>query len=220
MKQKQTIGYKEVTFRGIERNYIICDIRVHPASTQLVKDNKGNTIKQRLTGLLVGKKVKFDESNLKLLEKLKKLRKRTKITVIYNRGIATEDLRNVTVIDITTEAELKEKISYLFDTNNMLSSTTEKTKYKTYTQRGTNIIKKHSIKGLSNSTNKYYIQQDLFGNTIFTTNEFTEEITDTRQIFPTKNNYIELNIDKLIELLEQEEAKGRKTYVVVKTKVQ
>ena len=189
MKQKQTIGYKEVTFRGIEGNYIICDIRVHPASIQLVKDNKGNTIKQRFTGLLVGKKVKFDESNLKLLEKLKKLRKRTKITVIYNKAISLEDLRDVTIIDITNKAELEEKISYLFDVDEMILSATEKAKYKSSIQKGKDIIKKNHIKGVDNTAIKYNAQQ-------------------------------ELSVNEFIELLKQEEAKGRKTYVVVKTKAQ
>lgn len=219
MKQKQTIGYKEVTFRGIEGNYIICDIRVHPASTQLVKDNKGNTIKQRLTGLLMGKKVKFDESNLKLLEKLKKLRKRTKITVIYNKAISLEDLRDVTIIDITNKAELEEKISYLFDVDEMILSATEKAKYKSSIQKGKDIIKKNHIKGVDNTAIKYNAQQDLYDGITFTINEIPEEPPITKQLFTSKD-YKELSVNEFIELLKQEEAKGRKTYVVVKTKAQ
>lgn len=219
MKQKQTIGYKEVTFRGIEGNYIICDIRVHPASIQLVKDNKGNTIKQRFTGLLVGKKVKFDESNLKLLEKLKKLRKRTKITVIYNKAISLEDLRDVTIIDITNKAELEEKISYLFDVDEMILSATEKAKYKSSIQKGKDIIKKNHIKGVDNTAIKYNAQQDLYDGITFTINEIPEEPPITKQLFTSKD-YKELSVNEFIELLKQEEAKGRKTYVVVKTKAQ
>lgn len=218
MKQKQTIGYKEVTFRGIEGNYIICDIRVHPASTQLVKDNKGNTIKQRLTGLLVGKKVKFDESNLKLLEKLKKLRKRTKITVIYNKAISLEDLRDVTIIDIANKAELEEKISYLFDVDEMILSATEKAKYKSSIQKGKDIIKKNHIKGVNNTTIKYNAQQDLYDGITFTINEIPEEPPITKQLFTSKE-YKELSVNEFIELLKQEEAKGIDTYVIVKTKV-
>lgn len=218
MKQKQTIGYKEVTFRGIEGNYIICDIRVHPASTQLVKDNKGNTIKQRLTGLLMGKKVKFDESNLKLLEKLKKLKKRTKITVIYNKAISLEDLRDVTIIDIANKAELEEKISYLFDVDEMILSATEKAKYKSSIQKGKDIIKKNHIKGVNNTTIKYNAQQDLYDGITFTINEIPEEPPITKQLFTSKE-YKELSVNEFIELLKQEEAKGIDTYVIVKTKV-
>lgn len=219
MKQKQIINQTIAKIKRIEENYIVCKLQLYTPYSRIIRDKKNKKIKIKYDGFSDELKIKFDKGNTKLLYKLEHVDRRKKQIVKYKTKLLNRSSKFMEIIDIVTDEELEENGTYLFDTNNMLSSTTEKTKYKTYTQRGTNIIKKHHIKGISNTTIKYTSQSDLLGDITFTINEVDEENLKTKQPFTTKG-YKELHINEFIELLEQEEAKGRKTYVVVKTKAQ
>lgn len=96
---------KEITFRKLEKNNIICNIQ-----WGTFKINKVDTIK--------GIKVKLDENNAQLLQKAKALKGIKKVTVIIE-GVFPFDkhLQNAKVVDILSNQDLIDKqkqLSHLF----------------------------------------------------------------------------------------------------------
>lgn len=96
---------KEITFRKLEKNNIICNIQ-----WGTFKKNKVDTIK--------GIKVKLDENNTQLLQKAKALKGIKKVTIIIEGTFPVDKhLENAKVIDILSEQELlykQKQLSHLF----------------------------------------------------------------------------------------------------------
>lgn len=219
MEEKQFIGYREAKVIEIEDNYIKCEIEIYPRDTMEVKGKNGRKKKATLPRVSKIVNLKFDRSNIELLQKFIELDFRYKVRLKYKiKSWRQLDLTGAEIIDFKTIKELKDNTTYLFDTKDMVISATEKNKYKTYVQKGKDIIKKNHIKGVNSTTIKYAAQQDLYDGITFTINEIPEEPPITKQLFTSKE-YKELSVNEFIELLKQEEAKGIDTYVIVKTKV-
>ncbi len=217
MEQKQIIIPIRAKIRRVEKDYIICRLQLYAPNTMIIKDKTGKKITIKDNGFSDELKIKFDKSNNKLLHKLEHVDRRKNQMVKYKAKLLTKDPKLMEIVDIVTDEELEENNTYLFYDNNILSSTIEKTRYKTYIQRGTDVIKKQHIKGISNTTIKYTSQRDLYNGITFVINEIPEEMLFTEQLFKLKG-YKEQTINEFIELLKQEEAEGINTYVVVKTR--
>lgn len=114
--------YKKVLFKGMEGNYLICDLVWEPYTTRaLMLDGKWKS--KKFAPRHNNQKVKIQEGNSKLIEKINTLHKRRNVILLYTLG--WQAFRNleadkynldiVTLIDVFTLDEWEERMSRIKD---------------------------------------------------------------------------------------------------------
>lgn len=92
-----------VLFQGLEKNYLVCDINVGKGHT--IIDSTGNTVK-RYFSKLEKAKLKLQDNNIQLLEKVKSLKRRRLIWITYQAEVPLEiDVNDMLVVQVLTNDE-------------------------------------------------------------------------------------------------------------------
>lgn len=119
---KTVIGHKTVFFKGIEGNYLICDLVWEPYTTRaLMLDGKWKS--KYFAPRHNEQKVKIPEGNSKLIEKINTLPKKRYVELLYtfewqpfsNMEADEYNLDIVTLIDVFTLDEWEERKSRIKD---------------------------------------------------------------------------------------------------------
>ena len=101
MKQDRLL--ERVLFRGVEGNYIRCDIPLYKAYTTV--DNKGKKIRIPASKI-EGAKLKLEDNNIQVLEKVKSLPKRRLIWISYTKNVPLgRKIEDITIKKVLTNEE-------------------------------------------------------------------------------------------------------------------
>ena len=96
-----------VLFRGLEESYLICDINVGTGYT--ITDSTENTLRKYFSKLERAK-LKLQDNNIQLLEKVKSLKKRRLIWITYQVKVPLEiDVNDMLVVQVLTNDEYLER---------------------------------------------------------------------------------------------------------------